>query len=173
MERILKNISIINFKEIIEEYNLIKLKYNSDISFNFNDINISTTDFFNLSFLMGDFNYRIDHNNSYISSCLRVNDLESILKYDQMKIEISNCRINLCDFKEAEINFIPTYKFNPGTNNYELGKEEKIPGWTDRIFYKFKNIYSFIDFKIVEYHIIKDIYLSDHKPVKASFEIKF
>ena len=38
-------------------------------------------------------------------------------------------------FKEPEIKFFPTYKFNPGTNDYQLGSSEKMPGWTDRIFY--------------------------------------
>jgi hypothetical protein len=69
--------------------------------------------------------------------------------------------------KEGIINFMPTYKFVINSNQYDT---ERIPRWTDRILYKSKKSY---DIMLCEYSSIRDISISDHRPVYAIFKINF
>jgi hypothetical protein len=155
-------------EDFIEKYTLTPNPYK--IELNTNDI----TDKFNISFLMGDLNYRIDNENFYISECLKMNNLGDILIHDQLTKEIQIGKLNLKKFKEGEIKFNPTYKYNPGTSNYLLGSNEKMPGWTDRILFKIQileDIHKNLELKLINYFSINDVFLSDHKPVGAVFEI--
>lgn len=136
-----------------------------------NSTNIS--DKFNLTFLMGDLNYRIDSDNFYISECLKMKNLKDLLIYDQLRKEMHGGYLILQNFKEGEIKFIPSYKFFPGTNIYEVG-DSKMPGWTDRILYKVQNLsdcHIHLDLRLIDYFSINEVYLSDHKPVGAVFEL--
>ena len=87
---------------------------------------------FDFSFVMGDFNYRIDGDLFYVSNCLKQNQFEELLKLDQMHNQISTGDLRLKKFLEGEIKFPPTFKFYVGTNMYNY-TDGKIPGWTDRI----------------------------------------
>jgi len=87
---------------------------------------------FDFCLVMGDFNYRINGDLSYVSSCLKQNKFEELLKFDQMQNEISAGDLKLKNFSEGEIKFPPTFKFYVGTNIYNY-TDGKIPGWTDRI----------------------------------------
>ena len=89
------------------------------------------TDQFDVAIFMGDLNYRINSCIEYINICLYKNDLNNLIKYDQMKNEIYENRLNINNFKEADIIFPPTYKYLTDTCIYD----ENIPGWTDRILY--------------------------------------
>ena len=37
--------------------------------------------------------------------------------------------------EEAKIDFLPTYKFKPGTNSYDYWDGKRIPSFTDRMLY--------------------------------------
>ena len=39
-------------------------------------------------------------------------------------------------FQEAAIHFPPTFKFDPGTNDYDSSSKQRVPSYTDRILYK-------------------------------------
>jgi hypothetical protein len=164
---------------------LIKKKSNSENSLNYEKLpktmgikneNIKIYSKFDYAFLMGDLNYRIEKDEFFIHECLKHNNLNDILIHDQLINEAKNGRLNLYNFTEGEINFPPTYKFIPGTDKYD---KQKLPGWTDRILYhqntdiRNLNINTNIKtkLKLTEYNCIKDVYLSDHKPVKATFEL--
>jgi hypothetical protein len=109
---------------------LKKTSSSSQVSENDHDSELTLK--FDFSLVMGDFNYRINGDLSYVSSCLKQNKFEELLKFDQMQNEISTGDLKLKKFSEGEIKFPPTFKFYVGTNiyNYTAGK---IPGWTDRI----------------------------------------
>ena len=87
---------------------------------------------FDYSFVMGDFNYRIDCELPYVSNCLKKNQFGDLIKYDQMRIQIDRGDLKLKKFSEGEIKFPPTFKFYVGTSIYNY-TDDKIPGWTDRI----------------------------------------
>merc|ERR1712124_206889 len=63
-------------------------------------------------------------------------------------------------FQEQQIEFAPTYKFDPGTDFYDTSKKQRIPSWK-----KDSGV------KARAYGSIPSMSLSDHKPVFAQFEV--
>ncbi|XP_070509543.1 inositol polyphosphate 5-phosphatase E [Chironomus tepperi] len=90
-------------------------------------------------------------------------------------------------FKEAKINFPPTYKYDVGTQQFDTSSKQRAPAYTDRILYKYKlpplglrrpsamtsssrptSPHSPI--KCIAYDSVQSIVSSDHKPVWALFK---
>lgn len=153
-----------------------------------------------LTFVFGDFNYRIDNsvgnwNTAEIQQKIEDGRLKFLLKFDQLSTELKKDHLQLhkLGFVEGDINFAPTYKYITGSDVYDsernaekigkvkstskiiLGtvkkKKDRIPSWTDRVFYR-----------NVEYENLKcvqQVYnrsesrFSDHKPVFASFNVSY
>ena len=69
--------------------------------------------------------------------------------------------------QEGDLSFAPTYKYLPGTLNYDRRPEKKIrpPAWCDRILYKHNNN---LNVNILVYDSVY-IPISDHMPVFATF----
>lgn len=115
-----------------------------------------------IRFICGDLNFRIPLNNYNVRSTIRAGDFLSLLNYDQLTEALKNGDIR--GYKECEINFPPTYKFDFGTDVYDTSKKQRVPSWCDRILYSGENVepmyYGFVDNRI-----------SDHRPVCAEFEI--
>ena len=130
---------------------------------------------FDFIILMGDLNYRL--NNLNIDMNLIQKEPLKFLNYDQLKNEINLKRINLLGFIEGEINFRPTFKYWNNTSNFQYKDThniDQIPGWTDRILYKKKEVDSNrLVIKQEKYDSMHDIEMSDHKPVFSYFELKF
>jgi hypothetical protein len=130
---------------------------------------------YNFIVLMGDLNYRL--NNLNIDMNLIQEEPLKFLSYDQLKNEINLKRINLLGFIEGEIYFRPTFKYWNNTSNFQYidtHKIDQIPGWTDRILYKKKEVDSnSLIIKQEKYDSMHDIEMSDHKPVFSYFELKF
>ena len=99
---------------------------------------------------------------------LELKDIESLLEKDQLYTSIRDKDIDLEDFFEGQIRFLPTYKFQDGTNEYDY--TERVPGWTDRILFRANNLSDVI---LCKYSSIFDAKTSDHKPVYAIFKINF
>lgn len=118
-----------------------------------------------MAFWFGDLNYRIDLTPEDIIENIDKGELEYLLDYDQLSLQINSDLIDINNFYEGKINFKPTFQFIEGTNQYNLKKKQ--PGWTDRILYKSKK--EGILF-LKEYNSYHDITYSDHKPVYALFE---
>jgi hypothetical protein len=92
----------------------------------------NVTDNFDLVFIMGDMNYRIDEEYDYIKECVNSNKLDKLRDRDQLLREAKNGIYELSRFSEGPIKFAPTYKYILGTDKlYYDG--ERLPGWTDRI----------------------------------------
>ncbi|KAI7848005.1 Endonuclease/exonuclease/phosphatase [Circinella umbellata] len=126
---------------------------------------------------LGDLNYRINLTEPEIKSHLRQNELDFLVDYDQLTIERRAGRA-FTMFREGSINFMPTYKFDAGTNQYDSSAKRRAPSWTDRILWKKEHV-RITDadtnkhedaIKLVKYQNCMDMMLSDHKPVYALME---
>lgn len=92
--------------------------------------------------------------------------MDVLLKnYDQLycQMNLKNC---FHGYSEGEINYLPTYKYNPGTNEWDSSEKERPPAWCDRILWRGERIVQ------IEYISHPDIKDSDHKPVSAIFSSK-
>ncbi|KAG5419512.1 INP53 [Candida metapsilosis] len=118
----------------------------------------------------GDLNYRIDLPNGQCRSLIEHGAFDELAKKDQLKLEMRD-KGAFSEFNEGAVKFYPTYKFDKGTSNYDSSEKERVPSWTDRVLYlslrKKRN-----DLKQLNYNSVMDVYLSDHKPVYSTFEVK-
>ena len=111
-------------------------------------------------FWIGDLNYRIYENP--LKSIYVDGNLNELLKYDQLGLEMKKNRVfNL--YTEGQITFQPTYKYDPGTNNWDSSEKRRSPAWCDRVLWKGARIVQ------LAYQNVMNLQLSDHKPVYAVF----
>lgn len=120
---------------------------------------------------MGDLNFRlVSPTDSFdqTMSKIRSHQIDELLRYDQLKMAQINHQA-FYHFDELQINFLPTFKFELGTNRYSA---KRTPSYTDRILYrsKYKTIAD-EDHQIIgaNYMARFDVTNSDHKPVSAEF----
>ena len=66
-------------------------------------------------------------------------------------------------YSEARITFLPTYKYNNGTDEYDTSEKARIPAWCDRILKKGPNL------RQINY-TTAPLRFSDHRPVYATFQ---
>ncbi|OBZ85798.1 Inositol-1,4,5-trisphosphate 5-phosphatase 1 [Choanephora cucurbitarum] len=111
---------------------------------------------------VSDFNYRVSLPNEEVRLYARDGNIEALLKQDQLRREMYEGRV-FFGYQEGDITFLPTYKYDNGTDVYDTSEKQRIPGWTDRILYKGKEL------KQLQYSRA-ELYTSDHRPVFALFE---
>lgn len=66
-------------------------------------------------------------------------------------------------YSEARITFLPTYKYDIGTDVYDTSEKARIPAWCDRVLRKGNNI------RQINYDAAP-LKFSDHRPVYATFQ---
>jgi len=121
-------------------------------------------------FFIGDLNYRISGEveiDEVFEKCADL-DWPFLMGHDQLTLECQADRV-FNHFQEGEIGFQPTYKFEPGTDNYEAreGKKRRAPSWCDRILWltsKHDRV------SLTSYRSSMVQRISDHKPVCAFFD---
>ena len=114
-------------------------------------------------FWMGDLNYRFDNlDASEVKDCIREGRIEELKKNDQLIQQRSQNKV-FQGFEEGHIDFLPTYKFDPGTDDWDSSEKNRAPAWTDRVLWKGKNI------DLLHNRSHKALKISDHKPVSALF----
>ncbi|RZF36514.1 hypothetical protein LSTR_LSTR008849 [Laodelphax striatellus] len=112
---------------------------------------------------LGDLNYRItDLDPRLVKELVDAENYKPILECDQLKIQHRMKNI-FVGFKEGEINFRPTYKYDTGTDNWDSSEKNRAPAWCDRILWKGDQI------KQQHYRSHPQLCISDHKPVSAVF----
>ena len=133
----------------------------------------------------GDFNYRIGL--SYEKARLLTQDvvlggqraeaaLGKLYENDQLNIQMvqGNC---FQFYREGKVDFLPTYKYDLGKDEFDSSDKQRIPAWTDRILYKvnLKNLQQGDDLgtklKQLEYDSVMAMRFSDHRPVYSTFEM--
>jgi len=90
-------------------------------------------------FWMGDLNYRLtdDIDIHQALDAISAGQAYDLLYHDQLTIEKDTDEI-FHDFHEGMVAFNPTYKFIPGTSEYDARPEKKmrVPAWCDRILWR-------------------------------------
>jgi len=142
----------------------------------------------NCTFLFGDLNFRVNLSNSTAREAINEKKFQHLLQYEEL-LQLRHARdqyssgvtlhmteevkealsqdLLISSFKEGEIKFPPTYKFDVGTHTYDTSRKQRIPSWTDRILYKDDSN----RVKLLEYTSVPGVSMSDHKPVSAIFEV--
>ncbi|EDV19934.1 uncharacterized protein TRIADDRAFT_32656, partial [Trichoplax adhaerens] len=116
------------------------------------------------TFWFGDLNYRIAGNEAIVKDMIKSGLLDDLFKFDQLNQQMSQRKV-FQNFIEGPIKFIPTYKYDPGTNNWDTSEKCRAPAWCDRILWKATNVL------FVDYRSHPSLKCSDHKPVSASFNV--
>ncbi|KAI5866615.1 SacI homology domain-containing protein [Durotheca rogersii] len=111
---------------------------------------------------LGDFNYRIGLSRERVMDLIQKQDLDKLYENDQLNLQMV-AGLSFPYYSEAQITFMPTYKFDIGTDQYDTSEKARIPAWTDRILRKGTNI------KQLSYNRAP-LRFSDHRPVFATFQ---
>ena len=90
-------------------------------------------DSYDCVFWCGDLNFRLEQSREEIIRDIQ--DGVSVLETDQLTWLMSQGTV-FKGFKEHAIQFRPTYKYDPGTDNFDTSSKQRIPSYTDRIVYK-------------------------------------
>lgn len=112
---------------------------------------------------LGDLNYRITElDPSTVKRMVSEHNFGPVLEWDQLKQQHKIDNV-FSGYLEGPINFKPTYKYDPGTDNWDSSEKNRAPAWCDRIFWKGKEITQ------LAYRSHPSLNISDHKPVSAVF----
>ena len=74
--------------------------------------------------------YRIDQRRENVISSVAAGELGYLLEHDQLRKEMKhNHAFQLRSFDEGRIEFAPTYKYNPNSDEYDTSEKRRIPAW--------------------------------------------
>lgn len=110
-------------------------------------------------------NYRMELSKKEAEEFNSMPEKHKYFKYDQLMKQML-LEDFLSKYQEGNIEFPPTYKLDYYSNTYD---QTRIPGWTDRIFYKT----ACEDLRLISYTADMDVKGSDHRPVFAEFLTSF
>ena len=109
----------------------------------------------------GDFNYRIGISNERARQLIDAYDLGTLYQNDQLNIQMVHGK-SFKYYAETTPKFLPTYKFDLGTDTYDTSEKARIPAWTDRILTRGDNLKQL-------YYDSAPLRFSDHRPVWGLF----
>ncbi|XP_060245693.1 phosphatidylinositol polyphosphate 5-phosphatase type IV isoform X2 [Meriones unguiculatus] len=122
-------------------------------------------------FWFGDFNFRLSGGRVAVEAFLKQDpevDVLALLQHDQLTREMKKGSI-FRGFEEAEIHFLPSYKFDIGKDTYDSTSKQRTPSYTDRVLYKSRHKGDICPMK---YSSCPGIKTSDHRPVYGLFRVK-
>lgn len=125
-------------------------------------------------FFFGDLNYRITppcqelkDRFCWVKDKVDKSQYTELVSRDQLT-NLKNFRNMFTGFQEAEIDFAPTYKMSPLSNEYNISR---IPSYCDRIlWHSLPSLSEMIE--CLQYNSIPSFLGSDHRPVEALFRLK-
>ncbi|XP_061427974.1 inositol polyphosphate 5-phosphatase OCRL-like isoform X2 [Lethenteron reissneri] len=114
---------------------------------------------------LGDLNYRInnlraDEVKHLINNC----DYKKLQANDQLTQQQLKKAV-FVDFRESELSFPPTYKYDPGTDNWDTSEKGRAPAWCDRVLWRGDGVVP------RAYRSHPSLRTSDHKPVSAALDV--
>ena len=120
-------------------------------------------------------NYRISEPNEQVRKAIKELSTIPLHEKDQLRCEMKLDRI-FNGYYEPAIDFMPTYKFDINTDDYDTSEKLRTPSWTDRILYRPKRAKVLNDnqneletIQTLSYKCAKDIRFSDHRPVSGLY----
>ena len=118
-------------------------------------------------FFFGDLNYRLDLTYEEATALTKKNDIAKLLLHDQLEQQ-DHLFCNIFKFKIPKPTFPPTYKYDPGTWDYDTSEKRRIPSWTDRILWRSRKG----GVTLREFAHNESLLSSDHRAVGAVFDTK-
>ena len=135
-----------------------------------------------LTILFGDLNYRLEgHGYQDIVSSLADNDKSLLFKMDQLRLEQvkgDKSPSFLHRFMEMEIDFEPSYKYEPGSDRFDISKGRP-PAWCDRVLWtihrrKYPKVTDAEPISLIK-PVLYDLHtlpkLSDHRAVSSRLQV--
>lgn len=106
-------------------------------------------------------------------------EIDVLLENDQLRKQMKNKRAFNC-FLEGDIRFMPSFKYDKNSDRFDTSKKARSPAWTDRILFSTFDVnitnkntsFNATDIVLKEYSCF-DCRHSDHRPVFATFDLKF
>ncbi|CAK8671701.1 phosphatidylinositol polyphosphate 5-phosphatase type IV-like [Clavelina lepadiformis] len=159
-------------KERIDDYNIIsqRLQLPHESSNRISSDKKDATEKFDCVFWFGDLNFRISQPHQHMKNELEdpeTYDIKEALKCDQLKGCMKRGQV-FKGFEEPTINFMPTYKFNVNSDQYDTSKKLRVPSYTDRLLHKEKTPETI---KCIKYDCVTTVKHSDHRPVYALYKV--
>lgn len=112
---------------------------------------------------LGDLNYRItDLDPKIVKEMVDKANYKPILEYDQLRQQ-HKIQAVFAGYQEGEIMFRPTYKYDPGSDEWDSSEKNRAPAWCDRVLWRGDTM------KQIMYRSHPELRISDHKPVSAVF----
>ena len=122
-------------------------------------------------------NYRISQPNEQVRKAISELSTVPLHEKDQLRCEMKLNNV-FANYSEPAIDFMPTYKFDPKTDNYDTSDKLRTPSWTDRILYHAKrpklrqaNQSELETIRAIDYSCAKNIRFSDHRPVSGLYSV--
>ncbi|KAI0730015.1 DNase I-like protein [Fomitopsis betulina] len=117
-------------------------------------------------FLNGDMNYRIEHRRDFVMAAIKAGEIEGLLAYDQLLREMKNNRaFRLRSFQEGPLTFLPTYKYDRRSTEYDTSEKARVPAWCDRVLWRSRE-----PSRVTQLHYRRyEVNVSDHRPISAAF----
>lgn len=113
-------------------------------------------------YFLGDMNYRINPCDLNIREVASSENYKLLLEYDQLGQQKNQKRI-FHRFKEGDIKFKPTFKYDVDSDEWDSSEKARQPAWCDRILWYGEGITQHV------YRSHQELQMSDHKPVSALF----
>merc|ERR1719312_2029079 len=126
-------------------------------------------------FWCGDFNYRINLEREEVIEAVGKKDWSTLHAADQLLIEHGAGNV-FHGFKEGEILFPPTYKYDLFSEDYDTSEKCRVPAWTDRVLWRRRKPQGTLPAdwspgQVVHYGRA-ELKQSDHRPVLAVIDVQ-
>lgn len=113
-------------------------------------------------------NYRIDARREMVIASVRSGEHQNLRVHDQLLKEMKfNRGFRLRLFQEGPIDFIPTYKYDPRTDEFDTSLKKRIPAWCDRVLWRVLNNSRAVQTQYRRW----EANISDHRPISAVFDL--
>lgn len=119
------------------------------------------------AFWFGDLNYRIDLPREDVICKINGGAFAELYEQDQLRKQMAAGKV-LVGFQEERPDFVPTYKYDVGTDTFDTSEKARTPAWCDRVLWRCSRPSACVQTSFFRH----EIQLSDHRPVSATYELQ-